>query len=302
VGAGYGLALMASQGFVIVHSDARNKAQGLAQLFAGIYAGTICGGATGAMLADRLGYTKVFLVGAGMIFIVIAYTFLFMRSTMRKPDPYPVLNSYQPQPSGRKLSSFIFNRIVLSLVFFSSLPASIAVVGFLNYFSPIYLHGVGASQSTIGRVLMIYGISVVYVGPLMSKYVDASGNKRLFVFIGCVLGSLSFLGFHFLGGIWAAVIGVILLGLSSSLVLPSQSAYALSLKVTQELGQGKAIGIFRSSSRIGQALGPITFSALMASGNVNERIASFGVFYLLTAFLFLLVTQRDQQNVDIERM
>ena len=43
-GSGYGLTLMASQGFVITYSDGKSKARGLAHLFAGIYAGSICGG------------------------------------------------------------------------------------------------------------------------------------------------------------------------------------------------------------------------------------------------------------------
>jgi predicted MFS family arabinose efflux permease len=108
---------------------------------------------------------------------------------------------------------------------------------------------------------------------------------------------MTFLSFYLFEGIWAAVLAVLLLGLSSSFVLASQSAYVLQLQVTRDLGEAKAIGIFRSSSRIGQALGPMIFSAVMARGNINHGIAFFGLMYLLTAFLFLLMNQRKSEAI-----
>jgi predicted MFS family arabinose efflux permease len=293
-GTGYGLALMASQGFVIEYSDSRSKAQGLANLFAGIYAGSICGGATGAMLADRFDYNTVFFTGSVILFSVIIYTFIFMRKGMKKPQEHVQLKTEKSFPM-LKVSSFLSNRIVIALIFFSSLPAAIAVVGFLNYFSPIYLNRIGASQSTIGRILMIYGICLIYIGPLVGKYVDASSRKRLFIFLGCALGSLAFLTFNVVEGLIAAAIAVLLLGLSSSFVLASQSAYTLKLKVTQELGAGKSIGIFRSTSRAGQVLGPIIFSWLVLATNIRDGITYFGIAYFGLALIFLLLTVRDKK-------
>jgi predicted MFS family arabinose efflux permease len=295
-GTGYGLALMASQGFVIEFSDTRSKAQGLAYLFAGIYAGSLCGGATGAMLADRFDYNSVFFAGALILFGVIAYAFIFMRDGMRKPQRFSIPNEVPAAPS-KKVFRFLTNRIVIALVFFSSLPAAIAVVGFLNYFSPIYLNRIGASQSTIGRILMIYGISLIYIGPLVSKYVDASNKKRLYVFMGCALGSMAFLTFNIIEGLIAASVSMLLLGLSSSFVLASQSAYTLRLSVTEELGAGKSIGIFRSTSRIGQVLGPIVFSWLILSTNIEAGITYFGLAYFLFAIIFLLLTVNDKEQL-----
>jgi predicted MFS family arabinose efflux permease len=296
-GSGYGLALMASQGFVIEYTDNRSKAQGLAYLFAGIYAGSLCGGATGAMLADRFDYSSVFFAGSVIIFSVIIYCFIFMRKGMLRPQTSAPVQHTNSAPMG-KVTGFLSNRIVLSLIFFSSLPAAIAVVGFLNYFSPIYLNRLGASQSTIGRILMIYGICLIYIGPIISRYVDASNKKRLYIFMGCLLGSMAFLTFNVIDGLMAAAIAVLLLGLSSSFVLASQSAYTLRLKVTEELGAGKSIGIFRSTSRGGQVLGPIVFSWLILATNIQDGITYFGLAYLGFAVIFLLLTMRDKKQLS----
>jgi predicted MFS family arabinose efflux permease len=300
VGLGYGLALMASQGFVITYSDGRTKAQGLAHLFAGIYAGSICGGAAGAMLAERIGFNLTFLFGAIILISVLVYALIFMRNAMVKPQSLAApVEDITPRPS-RAVSNvfqFLSNRIVLSLIFFSSLPGAIAAVGFINYFIPIHLYREGVSQSTIGQVLMIYGICLIYIGPYISKYVDASQDKKRFIFLGCILGSFSFLTFQLLDGLASAMTAILLLGLSSSFVLASQSVYALKLRVTQRLGAGKAIGIFRSTSRVGQMLGPIIFAWLFAATNTNMGITYFGIAYLLTAFIFILLTQRDSSKV-----
>ena len=295
VGLGYGLSLMASQGFVITFSDWGNKTQGLAHLFAGIYAGSICGGATGAMLAEWMGYKPVFLIGALIVFSVVAYTIITMRNGMKKPEVPVVKKAIAPLKT-RRVIDFLTNRTVLGLIFFSSMPAAIAVIGFLYYFSPIYLNRIGASQSTIGQILMIYGICLIYFGPFLSRYVDASQKKRIYVFMGCILGSFALLTFHILEGIAATVTAVLLLGLSSSFVLAAQSAYALELKVTQQLGEGKAIGIFRSTSRIGQMLGPIVFSSVILTMNTRTGLTFLGIAYLLSALLFFLMTQKGYRK------
>jgi predicted MFS family arabinose efflux permease len=305
VGLGYGLSLMASQGFVINFSDSSQKARGLANLFAGIYAGSICGGATGGMLSERVGYQLTFLIGALILFAVIAYTLVFMKSAMKYKVIQTLPTPTRPDRSHkgfRNVLRFLTNRIVVSLIFFSSLPAAIATVGFLNYFMPLYLNRLGMAQSTIGQVLMIYGIFLIYIGPFISKYIDISRDKKKYVFFGCLLGSVAFLSFYFVDGMLSAIVSIMLLGLSSCFVLASQSVYALKLKVTRRLGEGAAIGIFRSTSRVGQMLGPIIFSWMFAATNINQGIFFFGIFYLSTAFLFILLTRSDYLNLTAEEI
>jgi len=315
-GLGYGLALMAPQGFVMVHTDDKNKARGLAYLFAGLYAGSICGTAAGAMLAERIGYGPVFLFSAIVVLLALAYTLIALRSVFKLRGRYErraarryssiTLHGIFRRPklqgdvikSGHALAmvsakhywNFLSNRYVLGLIFLSSLPSAIAVVGFINYFGPVYLDRLGVSQSIIGSVLIIYGLCMVYWGPFISRYIDSSNNKRLFVLIGCILGSGAFLSFQFFTGLVAMMVAVLLLGLSSCFVLASQTTYALTLDVTQQLGQGRAIGIFRASSRIGQMLGPILFGWLIVANDIHQSLVYFGLGYLATAILFAVTT------------
>jgi len=316
VGLGYGLALMAPQGFVMVHTDDKNKAQGLAYLFAGMYAGSICGTGTGAMLAERIGYSPVFLLSSIMIILALGYTWIALRNTFNKqgrfdrrtahryprislqdlfkpanPEDHIVITSQVvPSITAKHYLNFLSNRYVLSLIFLSSLPSAIAVIGFLNYFVPIYLYHLGFSHSVTGSVLIIYGLCMVYLGPFISQFIDNSLNKRLFVITGCILGSCGFLSFPFINGLTGTLLAIMLVGLSSCFVLASQTVYVLMLDVTKHLGSGRAVGIFRASSRIGQMLGPILFGWLMVNNDIHQSVIYLGVGYLITTILFVLMT------------
>ncbi len=296
VGFGYGLVQLSSHGFVIRNTDKSTKAQGMAHLAAGLYAGSICGAATGAVLAEQFGYEVVFLSGALIITSVVLYSLLILgypATTPSKTETVPV------QHAGKSvLRRFLLDRRVLAAIFFSSMPASIAVVGFLNYFSPVYLDRAGISESTIGQVLMLFGICLALLGPRVGRLIDATENKQQLVLIGSLLGAAAFLTFSICDGLLATTIAILLLGLSNCLVLSAQSVYLLKLNITQQLGEGKAMGIFRSSSRIGQMLGPVIFAWLFLFEDVHIGVTYLGLAYIVVALVFIWLTRADAEKLQ----
>ena len=291
-GLGYGFSLMASQGFIISCTDETNRARGLAQLWAGVYAGSICGGAVGAMLAERIGYGPIFFVGAVILFLIVPYTLVFMRGAMHRPEAV-VAEQETRTFSFRQILHFASNRNIFSLILCSSLPTAIALVGFLNYFSPVYLNRIGTAQSNIGRVLMVYGVCLIYLAPLISRYIDTWPSRKPFIVISGVFGGLAVFAFCLVGGLAGIALSAFFLGVSSSFGFSSQSAYLLRLRVTQELGKGRALGIYSSVNRIGQVLGPITFGWLIVTIGISQGIMYFGIGYALMTLLFLLMAQND---------
>jgi predicted MFS family arabinose efflux permease len=294
VGLGYGLFWMACQGFVLANTGTEKTVQGLAVLFAGIYAGNICGSAAGALLAERIGYSRIFLFGAVVTFLAAAYSLTFIRSGKDKPEK-TVSDKLYGTFSLKAVAKYLTNPGVLGLILLSSIPSSLAVIGFLHYFSPLYLHRIGATQSGIGRVFMIYGICLILIAPTISKYIDAAASKKKFIVIGGLTGSLGLIVFQFFGGYIAVVATVLLLGLSGSFDA-SRNAYALNLKVTHELGVGKAIGTLSMGGRIGQVIGPITLGWLILSVGVNQATTLLGLIYLGTTLVFILITRSDRRS------
>lgn len=292
LGFGYGLTLLASQSYVIGHTDNSNKSRGLAHLFAGLYSGSICGAATGAVLAEQFGYGPVFLSGAFIVFSVVVYGLIILGQAPvpSKAAEAKLANTVKLQQKG-SFMQFLGDRQVLAAVLFSSMPASIAVVGFLNYFSPLYLNRSGVNDASIGQVLMLFGVILALFGPAIGRFADLSETKRAPIILGCTLGGLAFLVFSLLDGVMAVTLAILLLGLSNCLVLSAQSAFVLKQPVTAQYGEGKSMGIFRSSSRVGQMLGPVLFAGIITMTDIESGVMLFGLAYLITAVLFALLTR-----------
>lgn len=68
-GAGYGLLNLSAQLFVLAHSRPDQRAGNLATVFAGLFAGVLCGSASGGLIADRLGYAGAFQVAAALMLV-----------------------------------------------------------------------------------------------------------------------------------------------------------------------------------------------------------------------------------------
>lgn len=287
VGFGYGLSLMSCQGFVVAHTKPEKKAEALAQLYAGIYAGSICGSAVGGMLAERLGYGPVFFIGAIILFGVIFYTIVMLRYAMHKPS----IEIVNQKVTFKNFIRFVFNRDILGLLLLISIPSAIALVGFLNYLTPIYLKQIGTSQSNIGRILMIYGVCLVYISPIVTKWIGKSKQPKLFIVVSSILLSLTFINFYYFkefSGLAAMSLSVFLLGLSYCFIA-SRNVYAMNLKASIELGTGKAMGLYYSISRIGQVLGPIIFGWLLIIVGLDHTILIMGTSILICTLLFFLL-------------
>ncbi|WLQ16093.1 MFS transporter [Hahella aquimaris] len=302
LGFGYGLTLLAAQGFVVRHTDTRTKTQGLAHLFAGLYSGSICGAATGALIAERFGYEAVFLTGALLVFTVVAYAVIYLRRGASGPAaPKAAATSSGAHGGEISIWRFLGDRNVIAVSLLSSLPAAIAAIGFMHYFTPVYLSRIGAPEAKIGQILMLFGLCMTFLGPVAGRLADRMPSKKIPIFIGGLLGSAAFLSFIGLQGVAATSCAVILLGLSNCFVLSSQSAYVLHLDVSKKLGEGKALGLFRASSRIGQMLGPMLFAGLVGLSDIRHGVAVLGGAYLITVILFQLLAARETPAGDSDK-
>ncbi|TWI68912.1 putative MFS family arabinose efflux permease [Desulfobotulus alkaliphilus] len=291
-GLGYGLSWMALQSFLFTNCSPTTRARGSSHFVAGIFSGHICGTALGAILAERTGYPPVFLVGMLVALASLVFFLVFMRNFKGQATPLPS----EVAVSGTSLLSFISDRNVFALIFFCIIPFSICQVGLLFFATPLYLNGLGMSQSDIGRVLMIYGLSVVYLAPQISKIVDSRENKKPFIVAGGLLGGLGLSLLYIHQGFLVIVIAIFLLGLASSIGSSAQTAFALKLKSTEEFGMGKAMAIQRAADKLGQMLGPLALGALMSGVSISQGLVVLGFGYMLLSILFLFMAKEDLQD------
>ena len=302
MGIGYGMAWMSAQGFVLLNARPSHRARGISNVVAGIFSGIICGNAVGAMLAQHLGFRPVFVIAAALMVLSLSFALLFMRHSFKPPAPVQILSQAQKNgENGQKqlgLRHLLTDPQALLLFGCSLLPYSVAMVGLLYYVSPIYLKQLGTSQSTIGRVIMLFGLCMIFIAPRISHFADHLTDKRPLVIAGGALGGISLLLFEVSESFWTVPIAVTLLGLSVSVSAASRNLLTIGLPITQALGTTRVMGAYRSIDKMGQALGPLIPALLLSYMDIPSAMATMGIAYLILTALLMwgLKRQGEQQQ------
>ena len=295
-GVGYGLAIMSAQSYVVSVADPAAKATGVTNLFAGVYAGTLCGGAAGAMLSERIGYAGVFHIGAAILFLTALAVLLLLRNQTAAPAVRP--SGPQGGFALADLKRLFSDRDMALVMLLSILPGGLLMTGFLNYLVPLTMSRIGASQSDIGRVFMMYTLCLAYLAPVIARAADQSSRKKVYLFLAGMTAAAGLLGFALSRDMTAAVASAFVLGLASSLCLAAQNAFALSLRVTQEIGESRTMGVYNLSERLGQVLGPILLAWAVAMVGMTMGLMTLGAIFA-TASLLLLWLCRGEPDAGL---
>jgi predicted MFS family arabinose efflux permease len=285
------MAWMAAQGYVLQRTELRNRARGISNIVAGIFSGIICGNGMGALIAERLGYRHVFVIGAIIMAVALVFVLLFIRSAFHVTEPMSVATVGRFQPL-RLLSE----PQALLLFICSLLPYSIGMVGLLYYITPLYLQGLGTSQSDIGRVIMVFGLCMIFLAPRISSLADRLEDKRILVIGGGILAACSLLLFYLSGSFWIVPGAVFLFGLSVSISGAARNVIMLAMPVSKELGASQVMGVYRSIDKLGQTLGAVVPATLMTFLDIRAAMLVMGGSYLLLTF-FLAIGLRHHPDV-----
>lgn len=297
VGFGYGLALMATQSVVINLTRIQNRSSAVASLEAGYFSGFISSTAVGGMLAEKIGYPGVFFVGSLLVLMSIVFVVAFLMQT-RQAGKQPVKAAVNPVKTAVKkeertgITELFKDRVFMGTLLLSAIPSSLCLVGFLYFASPLLLADLGVKQSNIARLMMPYGLCMVYIAPMINRWVDGIKNKRIPVVLGGFLGGLALLSFFFLNSVFLFVIVLILFALSGGMSYGARISTISESRAVKAVGSGKALGVFSSLERIGNTAGPIAVGGMITAVGLTAAISNLGVIYLLGTILFFVVARK----------
>lgn len=257
---GYGVVFITAQGYVTDNTTVENRTRGMAMFLSGFFSGSLCGAAIGGILADRIGFEATFVLSAILSLASAVFVMQFFEPKAKKSEaPPPAALSF------RDFTTLLTDKYFLLITFLSAIPAKLLLTGFLYYTGPVYLAELGANQSSVGRVLMAYGLAIVLISPLSAWLGDRLKNKTAFIFLGGGLSALALLAAYLIPGVYGMFAGVLLLGVAHAVgISPQLSLLTEKVKLRNGLTLGKTIGIFRLTERIGNIAGPLVAATLIS--------------------------------------
>ena len=168
---------------------------------------------------------------------------------------------------------FLFNRPVMSLIVLIQNPY-VLFNGFLFFFIPMFCESHGYSEIIVSMLMMLYstiaGLSDENLSDSMAKL---KGNKGMYA--AYFMNVAALLIFAFLDSLLGLVIALTIMGIGAGFGKPLQQTWFLKLKPVQQYGEDKAMGVYNFTENIGESLGPMVFSRIMAVEPIFISISSF---------------------------
>ncbi|MDR0614355.1 MAG: MFS transporter [Lactobacillales bacterium] len=239
-------------------------------VFMGINTGVI----VGAALANLIGYKNVFYIAFIMTMIMLSYVYYFF-------DDIPPEKAEVNVKTIHFLTFLFKPRIFIYLM--GVLIPYLACGYFLHYFFPIFGNEKGLSELEIGQAFLLNGVWVVFLGPIIAKFVlKKLGNVKT-ILLGLLLYAGSFAAFGFNPTVLIALVVLVIMGIADSFTFTAQNVYFTELKEVELYGVNKSMGAYSLFENLGQAIGPILFSYVIMIGT------STGILVLCAILLCLCI-------------
>lgn len=289
---GYATTFVACQGFVIETTTSANRASGTAMMVGGITLADICGPAFGGVVAERFGQGETFLLGAG----VAALASLLVVRLMAGGRPRSEEGAPRHVTLRDFVAAFANRRLVLQLCL-AAVPAKVLLTGFLFYLLPVTLLGFGWREADVGRIVMVYGITMLVGGPLFGRLTDRRQNHAAVVACGGLLSGLPLLAVPFApveAVLPVALLTVLALGAGQSMSITAQASMVVGMASESDVRRGHApeLTVLRFVERFGGGLGPMIAAPLAAAVGSVQAIGVLGIYAAASAILYALIAVR----------
>lgn len=254
----------------VTTKETRAKGMGLFGAMFGL--GFIFGPAIGGILS-RYGIHVPFLFAAILSLVNAVLLYLFLPETVDK-------ESYKPPTESKSRIVELFESLktaqfgtLNAIYFFLVTSFSIMTYAFVLY--TIERFGYTAEQN--GYIFMFIGfLAIIFQGGLFARLVERFGENPLMI-AGCLLMATSLFAIPFIapnvGGL-AGLLGVTaLLAIGNSMASPA--VMSVVSKISDESGQGKALGVMQSGASLARAIGPALGGVLL--NNAVNHVDDFTI-------------------------
>jgi hypothetical protein len=238
----YATATIACQEYATGASADPGSTRPMGAFVAVVYGGVFCGAALGGVIAGRFGFQAALMSGAALAAGAGILGALTMRGTAGDAIRDVV-------PGGRPVS-WRFAPRIMALLLGLAVPMSAATAVFVWYLTPLVLTESGSGPAEVARVVMLYYLAVVLLGPLVTAVSDSRVGPRPLVVLGASIAGLGLLSLSAWSGFWPVTAAMATLGVGHTVLRAPLYAWARLVDPS-----GASIVPLRLAERVGAILG-----------------------------------------------
>ena len=288
---GYAIITISCQSYIAAVVLAENRARGMAIFVGVLMTATMCGTAIGAILADWLGYKPVFLIATGFAALAGLLGWAMLSTDLPAAPPKKVPEGMSRSP----VATLMRNTQFVLIVLFCAIPAKVILTGFLYFFVPIYLASLEATQSEIGRIMMLYSLIIIPISPLASGFADRLGQNLWMVIFATVASGIVLVGLFQSASVAmvlmvVAALGVVHAFLKAPLIVAAMEAAEHSPDITRT----GALSLLRTSERIGSVIGPVLVAGMLVFLDYGEVAAILGLIVAGLGLVMALISLKGR--------
>ena len=206
IGIGVGALLVSSNSVAASAQSEEEAAEAFTAVNAGTLAGITVGAGIGSIILSFSNFATVYYAG-GLILLLGLLLAIFgedyKEAAMRR------------QREKMHALRFLADRSVWTFLLLMLMPFLIAI-SYREYFFPLYAAEMGVTETDIGRIYLLCGLVVIYLGPVLTRaLIERLGGKWTTVLASGMM-IIATLLFAFVPTMGAAVVGQLLLSDSIS--------------------------------------------------------------------------------------
>ena len=293
IGIGAGFSFIAMRSFINQERRTIERSQGFSQFYAGMTAGISVGAVFGGVLANHLNFSNIFFIAIGIIILAL----IFQLSYLNRPFSHSETQTQRHESLNLLSSLKIFLMSGRNFVFFIMIIFPTYIAGtFAGYYFPLFAESQGLSTASTGLFIISGGLLIIYLGPVLSHYLERQWGTYRSMVLGSVLWGVSLIVFALTGDLMGAMITLILMGVTEGFSVTAQNEFFLKLPLVNQLGEDRAVGYFEFFSSVAETMGPITFAVALIFGTGGFMVLGIGIITLTLLFVILTPTPRPNQG------
>lgn len=282
-GVGYALATIACLEYVLDRVSTKARAKGIGVFVSVVIGGTFVGTALGGILADRLGFSTVFLISFSLVILAGLLALRLLSGTASNDASQPNVLSF------RDLRLVLKQPSLLLLMAGVTVPMNVLMAAFLWFLVPLTMASIGATTSEIARTLMVYYLVILLGSPVVARASQSGIKNWVLVGFGSVISGVVLLLPALSTTALSMSLAVVVVGIGHAAVRGPQIDLALQIAETEipDAGREPVLASIRTLERLGSLVGLLVVAVLAAQFDLSVAIGAIGVLSAVGALAYL---------------